>query len=113
MVLNRLVPIGCAILCLVVGGAGSAAWAAIPPAAAHAVDFQKDVVPILQSSCVTCHSSGKTEADLSIETRDKLLEGGASDPAIVPGKSADSLMIQLVSGEDPDRIMPQKGKRLT
>jgi hypothetical protein len=85
----------------------------IPPAVARPVDFQKEVVPILQTSCVTCHTSGKTEADLSIETRDKLLEGGASEPAIVPGKSADSLMIQLVSGQDPDRVMPDKGKRLT
>ena len=62
---------------------------------------------------MTCHSSGKTEADLSIETKAKLLEGGASEPAIVPGKSAESLMIQLVAGQDPDRIMPAKGKRLS
>jgi hypothetical protein len=89
--------------------------AEIPPAAARPVDFQKDVVPILQGACVTCHSSGKTEADLSIETREKLLEGGASEPAIVPGNSAESLLIKLVSGvdEDPERFMPKKGKKLT
>jgi hypothetical protein len=87
--------------------------AEIPPAVARPVDFQKEVVPIFQASCVTCHSSGKTEADLSIETKAKLLEGGASEPAIVPGKSAESLLIQLVSGQDPDRIMPVKGKRLS
>ncbi|MEA2734167.1 MAG: hypothetical protein QOE14_618 [Humisphaera sp.] len=104
------------ILCAVTFSAASARVAAaaeIPPAVARPVDFQKEVVPIFQSSCVTCHSSGKTEADLSIETREKMLEGGASDPAIVPGKSADSLLIHLVSGQDPDRIMPDKGKRLT
>ena len=94
MVLKRLVFIFCVMISL---GSATRAIAEIPPAAARPVDFQKDVVPILQASCVTCHSSGKTEADLSIETRAKLLEGGASDPAIVPGKSADSLMIQLVS----------------
>src|SRR5205823_3596522 len=85
----------------------------IPPAVARPVDFEKDIVPIFQSSCVTCHTSGKAESDLSIETRAKIVEGGASAPAIVPGNSADSLMIQLVSGADPDRVMPQKGKRLT
>lgn len=91
------------------------AKAVMPPAVARPVDFEKEVVPIFQASCVNCHSSGKTEADLSIETREKLLEGGATSPAIEPGKSADSLLIHLVSGmdEDPDRVMPQKGKRLT
>ena len=109
IVLNRLVFTFAWVISLTLLARG----AEIPPAAARVVDFQKDVVPIFQASCVTCHSSGKTEADLSVETREKLLEGGASDPAIVPGKSADSLMIQLVSGQDPERIMPKKGKRLT
>ncbi|HXT39353.1 MAG TPA: DUF1549 domain-containing protein, partial [Candidatus Angelobacter sp.] len=34
-------------------------------------------------------------------------------PAIVPGKSAESHLIELVAGLDPDSVMPQKGKRLT
>src|SRR5438309_3302016 len=88
---------------------------AIPPAVHRPVDFVRDVVPIFQQSCVNCHTSGKSEADLSIETRDKLLEGGATSPAIVPGNGADSLIVQLVSGvdPDPDRFMPKKGKKLT
>jgi mono/diheme cytochrome c family protein len=86
---------------------------AMPPAVSRPVEFVKDVVPIFQSSCVTCHTSGKSEADLSLETREKILEGGASEPAIVPGNSADSLIVQLVTGQDPERIMPAKGKRLT
>ena len=122
MVLNRLVFIPSAVVFVVVVTvvallvalpAQPARGAEIPPAVARPVDFQKDVVPILQSSCVTCHSSGKTEADLSIETKAKLLEGGASEPAIVPGQGAESLLVQLVSGTDPDRVMPEKGKRLT
>ncbi len=85
----------------------------IPPAAQRKVDFEKDVAPIFATSCMQCHANGKYEADLSIESREKLLEGGASSPAIDVGKSSESLLIQLVSGTDPDRIMPQKGKRLT
>jgi hypothetical protein len=109
MVLKRFLPVVVTLVLL----ASFARGAEIPPALSRPVDFQKDVVPIFQTSCITCHSSGKTEADLSIETKAKLLEGGASEPAIVPGKSAESLLIQLVSGQDPDRIMPAKGKRLT
>src|SRR4051794_7866317 len=67
------------------------AKAQVPPAAAREVDFKKDVEPIFQSTCVTCHTSGKAEADLSIETREKILEGGGTSPAIVPGKGAESL----------------------
>src|SRR4051794_24460640 len=100
------------ILFLLALPAGLAA-ADLPPATQRTVDFEKDVAPILSTSCMQCHANGKYEADLSIESRENLLEGGGSDAAIVPGKSADSLLIQLVSGVDPDRIMPQKGKRLT
>src|SRR5439155_20844397 len=92
-----------------------AAVVTIPPAVNRSVDFVKDVVPIFQQSCVNCHTSGKSEADLSIETREKLIEGGATAPAISPGNGADSLIVQLVSGvdPDPDRFMPKKGKKLT
>src|SRR5688572_21641653 len=86
---------------------------AIPPALERKVDFEKEVAPLLSTSCMQCHANGKYEADLSIESREKLIEGGASAPAIEVGKGADSLMIQLVSGVDPERIMPQKGTRLT
>ena len=41
------------------------------------------------------------------------LAGGDRGPDIIPGHSADSRMIQLVSGQDPKLIMPQKGERLT
>jgi mono/diheme cytochrome c family protein len=88
----------------------------MPPAVNRPVDFVKDVVPIFQQSCVNCHSSGKSESDFSIETREKLIEGGGSgSPGMEPGKSAESTIIQLVSGldPDPDRFMPKKGKKLT
>src|SRR5947199_2739723 len=85
----------------------------IPPAVSRPVDFEKDVAPIFQASCMQCHANGKYEADLSIESRERLLEGGGTSPAIEVGKSADSLLIQLVSGQDPELIMPRKGKRLT
>ena len=85
----------------------------MPPAVNRPVDFVKDVAPIFEASCMQCHSGGTYEADLSIETRAKMIEGGASSPAIEPGNSADSLMIQLVAGQDAERIMPNKGTRLT
>lgn len=48
-----------------------------------------------------------------MDTRETLLEGGSSGPAVKVGDSGRSLLIELVAGLDPDNIMPAKGKRLT
>src|SRR5437867_9803969 len=85
----------------------------LPPSAARNVDFAKEIKPVLEASCIKCHGRGRTKGDLSIESRDTLLKGGESGPALVPGKSAESRVIELVAGLDPDSVMPQKGKRLT
>src|SRR5436190_14809816 len=85
----------------------------LPPPANRKIDFAKEIKPILESSCIKCHGRGRTKGDLSIVSRDTLLKGGESGPAIVPGKSEESRVIELVAGLDPDSVMPQKGKRLT
>src|SRR5205814_6149773 len=85
----------------------------LPPPASRKVDFVKEIKPIIEASCIKVHGRGRTKGDLSIESRDTLLKGGESGPAIVPGKSAESHLIELVAGLDPDSVMPQKGKRLT
>jgi hypothetical protein len=78
------------------------------------VDFAKDVVPILQTSCISCHANGLTKGGFSIDTRESMLKGGDSTtPAINPGHSADSNLIDLVSETDPDILMPKKGPHLT
>src|SRR2546423_13495353 len=80
---------------------------ALPPPAGHKIDFAKEVKPILESSCIKCHGRGRTKGDFSIESRDTLLKGGETGPAMVPGKSAESYLIELVAGVDPDNVMPQ------
>src|SRR6266511_3131694 len=86
--------------------------ATLPPPANHRVDFTKEIKPILEASCIKCHGRGKAKGGLSIENRDALLQGGDSGTAVVPGKSAASFLIELVSGLDPDNVMPQKGSKL-
>src|SRR6266699_64367 len=82
----------------------------LPPPANHKIDFAKEIKPILEASCIKCHGRGRTKGDLSIESRETLLKGGESGPAVVPGKSEGSRVIELVAGLDPDSVMPQKGK---
>src|SRR6185312_6715784 len=69
--------------------------------------------PIFEESCIKCHGHGRDKGSLRIDTRETLLKGGDSGPAIVPGHSSDSYLIQLVQGFDPDETMPKKGKKLT
>src|SRR5205085_10393719 len=85
----------------------------LPPPANHPVNFAKEIKPILDASCIKCHGRGRDKGGLRIDTRETLLKGGDSGPAVMSGKSAESLLIALVQGLDPDNVMPKKGSRLT
>src|SRR4029079_8861839 len=93
--------------------AQAAASAQLPAAAGRPISFDTDIKPILQVSCVRCHGRGRSRGGFSIETRELLLKGGDDGPAVVPGKSAESHLIAMVAGVDPDEVMPKKGSRLT
>jgi hypothetical protein len=83
----------------------------LPPAVERDVDFHREVLPILAKRCALCHTQGRTEGEFSVATRDTLLRGGASGPAIVLGRSAESMLVELVAGVDDSRVMPAKGPR--
>jgi mono/diheme cytochrome c family protein len=85
----------------------------LPAAAVSAVDFEKDIKPLFEASCVKCHAKGKDKGGLSIETRDALMKGGDTGVAVIIGKSAESLLVEAVSGLDPDTAMPKKGTKWT
>jgi hypothetical protein len=77
------------------------------------VDYLREVKPILAKHCFSCHGAQKQRSGLRVDTAAFMLEGGNAGPAIVPGKSSDSRLIQLVSGQDKLRLMPPKEPRLT
>jgi hypothetical protein len=87
--------------------------AKLPPPEPGAIDFKRDIQPIVEKSCVKCHGRGRDKGGFVFETRESLLKGGDSGPAVVEGNSAESLLIELVSGLDPDNVMPAKGTKLT
>ena len=80
------------------------------PAPAPSYDFDKDIKPLLEASCVKCHSGAKPKSGFGIETRDALLKGGKTDKAIIVGDSAKSPLIRYVAGLEDDMEMPPKGK---
>ena len=81
----------------------------LPPAIERKVSFSKEIYPLLEKSCTKCHGKGKAKGGFSLETRENLLAGGDSGQSVVPGKSDESYLIELISGLDPDYVMPQKG----
>src|SRR6266850_2984759 len=87
--------------------------ARLPPPAKRPVNFVKDIQPIFATHCYECHGDKKQEAQFRLDSKDVALKGGELGPAILPGKSAESLLIQAVSGVKTDLTMPKKGERLT
>src|SRR5262245_42154144 len=85
----------------------------LPPPATTTVDFARDIQPILEASCVKCHGRGKDKGGFNLDTRESFVKGGDNGHTAEPGKSAESYVIELVSGFDPDNVMPVKGSKLT
>jgi ankyrin repeat protein len=76
------------------------------------IDFTRDVQPILQRSCIDCHSGERPKGSFSLTSRDSLLRGGQSgEPAVVPGYADDSQLIQFISDKVEDLEMPPLRKR--
>src|SRR5438128_2192529 len=75
------------------------------------VDFNRDIRPILSKGCFKCHGPDLKKAGLDLQNREtafKRLKSG--NFAIVPGKSAESALIERVSSTDEDLRMPPKDK---
>ena len=89
--------------------AAAALGAAQSPELEH---FEKKIRPVLAEQCAACHSAQLAEpmGGLRVDSREGLRTGGASGPAIVPGKPAESLLLKALSYQDPALKMPPTGK---
>ena len=80
-------------------------WAGIhagqvqPDAAPATIDYRQQVHIILAEKCLGCHSAERRSGGLSLAAYADALEGGRSGAAIRPGSSADSLLVQRITGE--------------
>ena len=102
-----LLLVGCLLLCAahpVLAG---------DPAADDLAFFEKQIRPVLVTECYACHSAaaaerGKLKGGLALDTREALLRGGESGPAVVPGKPDESLLLDALRNDGLE--MPPKGK---
>ncbi|MGI9428754.1 MAG: PSD1 and planctomycete cytochrome C domain-containing protein, partial [Bythopirellula sp.] len=83
--------------------AASTDEAANASAALAAIDFDRQIRPILANTCFTCHGpdEAKREADLRLDR-----EASAKEYAIVPGDPGGSELLRRITSDDPDERMP-------
>ena len=68
--------------------------------------FETRVRPVLADNCYACHARLRS-GGLRVDSREALLEGGDSGPAIVPGDPDGSLLVRAVRHEIEGRGMPR------
>ena len=87
--------------------------AVLPLAAAEAANpgefFELRVRPVLAKNCYTCHTDSQM-GGLRLDSRERVLKGGSSGPAILPGDAEHSLLIQAVNQTHARLKMPPGGK---
>ena len=70
------------------------------------------VKPIFAANCGRCHSGMNHRGGLNMDTREALLKGGHTGPAIVPGDPTKSLLVIVIRhqrpGNDPKNMPPNK-----
>lgn len=71
--------------------------------------FENEIRPILTRHCLKCHHEKVRKGGLDLTGLPQILAGGDSGPALVPGKSGESLMIEAIR-YDSEPKMPPKGK---
>ena len=83
-----------------------------PASPADDTHFEREVRPVLVERCVKCHGPTKASGGLRLDSREALLKGGDSGPAVVPGRPADSRLVKAVRREKgvepmpPDKALP-------
>jgi len=72
--------------------------------------FEKKIRPVLVTSCYECHSveTGKSKGGLLLDSREALLKGGNTGPAIVPGHPEKSLLVKAIRHAEEELEMPPK-----
>jgi len=81
------------------------------------VSFSKDVMPILEAKCLSCHAEGRegyNASGFSVEGYAQVMKGTKDGTVIEPGESYFStLQIVVEHGADPSKSMPKGSAKLS
>jgi mono/diheme cytochrome c family protein len=94
--------------------ASTLVWAAAFPSlpAPQAVDFARDIQPIFNAHCVSCHGAKKAAGQLRLDNKSAAMKGGISGAVILPNNSKASILLARVTGSDGQARMPMGGDPL-
>lgn len=73
--------------------------------------FEAKIRPVLAVKCFRCHGNGKESGGLRVDSREALLKGGESGPALVPSKPGDSLLIRAIERHADVSAMPPENEK--
>src|SRR5262245_1158615 len=96
----------CSLLLVYIARAAEGPIAIEVPVRTRPVDFETEVLPVLRANCVACHNEKKDSGSLSLESAASILKGGTHGPAVVAGKSAESLLLKVASHQQKPRMPP-------
>lgn len=88
---------------------------AAPETLSKAVDFNRDILPILSDNCFTCHGpdEGQRMANLRLDTQEGVFADRGGYRVVVPGKSGESKLYQKISATDLAMRMPPASSNRT
>ena len=86
---------------------------AAPTFAEDAVDYTRQIKPLLQARCYACHGVLKQQSKLRLDTAAFAIKGGENGAAIKPSDVAASPLIMRVSAKEESERMPPEGEPLT
>lgn len=84
-------------------------FAFAPQSARAAVDFVKDVKPILEMNCLSCHGAKNAHenGEFNLTTRALAIKGGDHETDLIPGNAERSLIYKYMSlPADNKKVMP-------
>jgi hypothetical protein len=76
---------------------------------AKEISYSKEVAPILEKFCATCHNEDDEHpSQLYMDSYDQLMKGGK---AVLPGNGKESMLVQKMASEPPfGKVMPPPDK---
>ncbi|WP_339729428.1 PSD1 and planctomycete cytochrome C domain-containing protein [uncultured Gimesia sp.] len=74
------------------------------------IDFEKQIKPLFQAKCYSCHGREMQEGGFRLDLKSRALEGGDSGLAITPGNSQKSEFYHRIAGTGNGDKMPPEGE---
>lgn len=110
MLMTRYLEVGATLLGF--GLAGAFVHAAEPSSGDGLKFFRERIQPVLVSECYRCHSAEAKQlrGNLRLDSRAAMLQGGDTGPALVPGQTGESLIVQAINHQDGLEMPPKKPK---